>query len=161
MATVSPCLFKTDSPRLLIVPSACPSYGFAAIQCHLSSFGLSNRPVRVFPLDQNPRWLQSAGVRGKASSIKTGIKSDDVEYTGFKLCCKNLGTGLRSFVCSSNKYSRKWRGKHEEQRNKETQRESLFPPEPYLLFTCLSCFREGRRVLVPFLCLCMCACWHV
>lgn len=97
--------------RLLLVPPALPSYGFAAIQCHLSSFGPSNRPVRVFPLDQKPRWLQSAGVRGKASSTKTGMKSDDMEYTGFKisLWCKNIGINLRPFMWGSNKYSRMWK----------------------------------------------------
>lgn len=103
---------RTVSLRLLVVPSH--SYRFAAIQCHLSSLCPSNRPVRVFPLDQKPRWLQSARVRGKASSIKTGMESDYMEYTGFKisLCCKNIGMDLPSFMCSSNKCSGIWGGKH-------------------------------------------------
>lgn len=105
---------RTVSLRLLVVPPARHSYRFAAIQCHLSSLGPSNRPVRVFPLDQKPRWLQSAGARGKASSVKTGMESDDMEYTGFKisLCCKNIGMDPPSFMCSSNKCSGIWGGKH-------------------------------------------------
>lgn len=60
-------------------------------------------------------------------------------------------------MCSSNKYSRRWEGKHEEQTNRETWRESLFTPEPYLLFLCLSCFREGSRALVPCVYACVLA----
>lgn len=69
------------------------------------SLAPSNRPVREFPPDQKPRWLQSAGARGKASSIKAGMGSDDMEYTGFKisLCREDIGIELPSLMCSSDK----------------------------------------------------------
>lgn len=155
---------RTASLRLLVVPSH--SYRFAAIQCHLSSLGPSNRPVRVFPLDQKPRWLQSARVRGKASSIKTGMESDYMEYTGFKisLCCKNIGMDLPSFMCSSNKCSGIWGGKHVFNGDMVGHWENLFFfffPKPYLLFSCHSCFWEGSGAPVcVIVCLGLCACCH-
>lgn len=137
-----PAFFKTVSTRLLVVAPTRHSYGFAAIQCHLSSLGPSNRPVRVFPLDQKPRWLQSAGVRGKASSIKTGMESDDMEYTEFKisLCCKNTRIDLPSFMCAA-QINIAGYGEAKYDFNRESGvRESLFSPKPYLLFSCPSCY---------------------
>lgn len=160
-----PAFPKTDSPRLLVVPPTRHSYGSAAIQCHLSSLGPSNRPVSVFPLDQKPRWLQPAGVRGKASSIKTGMESDDMEYTGFKisLCCKTVQIDLPLFMCSSNKCSRMWGGNHN-LNNGETLTESLFSPSHTYCFHVAVVFEREAEHWSHFcvnVCLCMCACCDV
>ena len=114
----------------------------------------SNSPVRVFSLNQKPRWLQSAGVRGKVSSIKAEMVWDDMEYTGFKilLCCQ---IDLCLLMCSCNKCSRMWRRKTQE--TKELWGKALCP-KLYLLLSSHSHFWEASRPLRPFPCDCVCAC---
>lgn len=121
----------------------------------------SNRPVTVFPLDQKPRWLQSAGVRGKASSIKAGMESDDMKYTGFKisLCTKDVGMDLNSCAVQihvvgygeESLFSTKTRVK---------KREAVwfFFPLSHTSCSHTSCFQERSGAQALFLCDCVSSC---
>lgn len=153
---------RTASLRLLLVGPVCHSYGFAARQCHLFSLSPLKQAVTVFPLDQKPRWLQSVGVRGEASSIKAGMESDDMEYTGFKisLCSKDVGMDLTSFMCSSNTCGRIWGGKPVFNRdNGEKQRFFFFffPPS-HTSCSHISYFQERSGTQALFLCDCVSSC---
>lgn len=93
------------------------SYGFAAIQCHLSSFGPSNW---VFPLDQKPRWLQSAGVG------KEGIQYKD--WNGIRwhvlVVQEHKDRSLFIYVLFTKKMG--WVGNGEEKHGRQKQRDFYF-----------------------------------
>lgn len=105
----------------------------------MSSLFPSNRPVRVFPLDQKPRWLQSAGEReterGEASRIKLEWNQMTWNIPGLKSHCA-AKTQTQIYICSVKLIKLEIVRKH----IKNRAIKSMFSFKPYLLSSCYCCF---------------------
>lgn len=123
----------------------------------MSSLFPSNRPVRVFPLDQKPRWLQSAGEReterGEASRIKLEWNQMTWNIPGLKSHCA-AKTQTQIYICSVKLIKLEIVRKH----IKNRAIKSTFSFKPYLLSSCYSCFFSIRKHHAGAISLWLCAC---